>query len=144
MSSKALGRLRRSVVVTLLAGAFVAAGAGVARADSEPIKAPDRGPVAPVTISGAMAGSDASVTVATDGTAVVVSGRAHLESPIDQANSGVVHHDEDTGSPLGRGRDLGLDSDFLGVAGGATGDSSSMDVVGTVRIGIEKHYYVPR
>ncbi|NGN92284.1 hypothetical protein G5C66_05955 [Nocardioides sp. KC13] len=141
MSSKILGGLRRSVVVTLLAGAFVAAGAGVACADS--IKAPDRGPVGPMTISGEAAGSDGAVTVTTDGTAVVISGRGHLESPIDNATAGVVHHDEDTGSPLRRGRDADLDSDLIGVAGGSTGDASSMDVVATVRIGAEKHYHVP-
>lgn len=154
MNSKILGGLRRSVGVTLLAGGFVAAGAGGAHAsqlagqddgrvtsvaDRQPIKAPDRGPVGPLTLSGAAAGNDAAVTVTTDGTTVVVSGRAHLESPVDRASGGVVHHD-DTRSPLGRGVHLGTDQ--LGFAGGATGDSSSLDVVGTGRIGVEKRYYI--
>lgn len=159
MSSKVLGALRKAVAVTLLAGGLVAAGAGVAWADSQsvdqagsratsvaaskPIKAPDRGPVGPVTVSGAQAGNDAAVTVATDGTAVVASGRAHVESPVDQAGGGVVHHDDDTGAPLGDGRDVGLATDQVGFAGGVTGDSSSVDAVGTARVGVEKHYYVP-
>ncbi len=89
------------------------------------------------------AGNDAAVTVTTDGATVVVSGRAHLESPVDNASGGgVVHHDDDTGSPLGGGRGVDLGTDQLGLAGGATGDSSSVDVVGTVRVGTEKHYYV--
>lgn len=150
MSSKILGGLRRSVVVTLLAGGLMVAGAGIACADShsveqgdgraaslaaaEPIKAPDRGPVGPVTISGAAAGNDAALTVTTDGTTVVVSGRAHVESPVD--------HDVDTGSPLGGGRGVGLDTEPFGFVGGVTGDSSSTDIVGVGRIGVEKHYYV--
>ncbi|WP_328527886.1 hypothetical protein OG984_19680 [Nocardioides sp. NBC_00368] len=158
MSSKVLGALRKTVAATLLAGGLVAAGAGVACADSQsvghadgratpmaaskPIKAPDQGPVGPVTVSGEQAGSDAAVTVTTDGTTVVVSGRAHLESPVDQAGGGVVHHDKDTG-PLRSGRDVGLGTDQLGFAGGVTGDSSSVDAVGTARVGAEKHYYVP-
>ncbi|MEI7056168.1 hypothetical protein WBG06_10165 [Nocardioides sp. CCNWLW239] len=141
MSSKILGGLRRTMGVTLAAGGFVVAGAGVACADSEPIKAPDRGPAGPVTISGEMAGSDAAVTVTTDGTTVVVSGRAHVESPADRAAGGVVHHDDDSGSALGRGVDLGTDQ--VGFAGGATGDASSVDVVGVGRIGAEKHYNIP-
>ncbi|MGY0388419.1 hypothetical protein ACWZJV_15730 [Nocardioides sp. WG-D5] len=159
MSSKVLGALRKTVAATLVAGGLVAAGAGVACADSQsvehadgraapaaaskPIKAPDRGPVGPVTVSGAQSGNDAAVTVTTDGTTVVASGRAHLESPVDQAGGGVVHHDEDTASPLGNGRDVGLGTDQLGFAGGVTGDSSSVDAVGTARIGVEKHYNVP-
>lgn len=158
MNSKILGGLRRSMVVTLMAGGLIAAGAAVACADSQsvehadnraasvaqqPIKAPDRGPAGPVTVSGAMAGNDAAVTVTTDGTTAVVSGRAHLESPVDNAaDGGVVHHDDDTGSPLGGGRGLDLGTDQVGFAGGATGDSSSADVVGTGRVGAEKHYYV--
>ncbi|MEU6133626.1 hypothetical protein [Nocardioides sp. NPDC047086] len=156
MNSKVLGGLRRSVAVTLVAGGLTVAGAAVAHADSQsvgqadgraasaaqqPIKAPDRGPAGPVTVSGAVAGNDGAVTVATDGTTVVVSGRAHLESPVDNAaGGGVVHHDDDARSPLGRGADLGTDQ--LGFAGGATGDSSSVDAVGTARVGAEKHYYV--
>lgn len=154
MNSKVLGVLRRSVGVTLLAGGLVAAGAGVGHADpqtaehddgraaavaGQPIKAPDRGPVGPMTIAGAAGGSDGAATVTTDGTTVVVSGRAHLESPVPGAG-GVVHHD-DNGSPLG-GRGAQLGTDRLGFAGGATGDSSSLDAVGTARIGAEKHYYV--
>ncbi|MFJ9391971.1 hypothetical protein ACIRON_24325 [Nocardioides sp. NPDC101246] len=144
MSSKVLGGLRRVVGVALLAGAFVVAGAGLASADSEPIKAPHHGPASPMTISGAIAGNDAALTVTTDGASVVASGRAHLEFPVDQADGGVVHHDRDTGSPLGRGvgRGVGLDSDRLGLSGGATGDSSSVDVVGTGRIGTERRYYI--
>ncbi|SDK05191.1 hypothetical protein SAMN05428985_102454 [Nocardioides sp. YR527] len=158
MNSKVLGGLRRSVAVTLVAGGLIAAGAGIACADSQsvehadsraasvaqqPIKAPDRGHAGPMTVAGAAAGSDAAVTVTTDGTTVVVSGRAHLESPADPgAGGGVVHHDDDTGSPLGGGRGVDLGTDQLGFAGGATGDSSSVDVVGTGRIGTEKHYYV--
>ncbi|MGH3352442.1 MAG: hypothetical protein ACRDPS_17365 [Nocardioides sp.] len=154
MNSKVLGVLRRSAGVTLLAGGLMAAGAGVGHADSQPaghhdgraasvtgqpIKAPDRGPVGPVTIAGAAAGSDGAVTVTTDGTTVVVSGRAHLESPVPGAG-GVVHHD-DSGSPLG-GRGVHLGTDQVGFVGGVTGDTSSLDVVGTGRIGVEKHYYV--
>ena len=158
MNSKILGGLRRSVAVTLVAGGLIVAGAAVARADSQsvehadsraasvaqqPIKAPDRGPAGPVTVSGAMAGSDAAVTVTTDGTTVVASGRAHLESPVDNAaGGGVVHHDDDTGPSLGGGRGVDLGTDQIGFAGGATGDSSSADVVGTGRVGAEKHYYV--
>ena len=157
MNSKILGGLRRSVAVTLVAGGLIVAGAAVASADSQyveqadsrasvaqqPIKAPDRGPAGPVTISGAAAGSDAAVTVTTDGTTVVASGRAHVESPVDNADGGgVVHHDDDTGSPLGGGRGVDLGTDQVGFAGGATGDSSSVDVVGTGRVGVEKHYYV--
>ncbi|GGU22373.1 hypothetical protein [Nocardioides albus] len=159
MSSKVLGGLRRSVAVTLVAGGFMVASAGIACADShsvqhadgpvtslpgsEQIKAPDRGPVGPVTISGAAARNDGAVTVTTDGTTVVVSGRAHLESPIGEAASrGVVHHD-DTRAPLGGGRGLDLGADQVGFAGGATGDGSSVDVVGTGRIGAEKHYNIP-
>ena len=159
MNSKILGGLRRSVAVTLVAGGLIAAGATVACADSQsvehadaraasvakqPIKAPDRGPAGPVTVSGAMAGNDAAVTVTTDGTTVVASGRAHVESPVDNAaaGGGVVHHDDDTGSPLGGGRGVDLGTDQVGFAGGATGDSSSADVVGTGRVGAEKHYYV--
>jgi hypothetical protein len=91
-----------------------------------------------------MAGNDAAVTVTTDGTTVVASGRAHVESPVDNAaaGGGVVHHDDDTGSPLGGGRGVDLGTDQVGFAGGATGDSSSADVVGTARLGAEKHYYV--
>jgi hypothetical protein len=158
MKSKILGGLRRSVAVTLVAGGLIAAGATVACADSQsvehadnrgasvaqqPIKAPDRGPAGPVTVSGAMAGNDAAVTVTTDGTTVVASGRAHVESPVDNAaGGGVVRHDDDTGSPLGGGRGVDLGTDQVGFAGGATGDSSSADVVGTGRVGVEKHYYV--
>ena len=157
MNSKILGGLRRSVAVTLVAGGLIVAGAAVASADSQyveqadsrasvaqqPIKAPDRGPAGPVTISGAAAGNDAAVTVTTDGTTVVASGRAHVESPVDNADGGgVVHHDDDTGSPLGGGRGVDLGTDQVGFAGGATGDSSSVDVVGTGRVGAEKHYYV--
>ena len=159
MNSKILGGLRRSVAVTLVAGGLIVAGAAVASADSQsvehadsrtasvaqqPIKAPDRGPAGPVTVSGAMAGNDAAVTVTTDGTTVVASGRAHVESPVDNAaaGGGVVHHDDDTGSPLGGGRGVDLGTDQVGFAGGATGDSSSVDVVGTGRVGAEKHYYV--
>ena len=157
MNSKILGGLRRSVAVTLVAGGLIVAGAAVASADSQyveqadsrasvaqqPIKAPDRGPAGPVTISGAAAGSDAAVTVTTDGTTVVASGRAHVESPVDNADGGgVVHHDDDTGSPLGGGRGVDLGTDQVGFAGGATGDSSSVDAVGTGRVGVEKHYYV--
>ncbi|MEU0316844.1 hypothetical protein [Nocardioides sp. NPDC006273] len=150
MSSKILGGLRRSVVVTLLAGGFMVAGAGIACADAhpvgeadgratslaaaEPIKAPDRGPVGPLTISGAAVGNDAALTVTTDGTTVVVSGRAHVESPVD--------HGLGTGSPLGGGRGVGLDTEPVGFVGGVTGDSSSADIVGVGRIGAEKHYYV--
>jgi hypothetical protein len=154
MSSKILGGLRRSVVATLLAGGFMVAGAGIACADAhsfghavgqadgratslaaaEPVKAPDRGPVGPLTISGAAAGNDAALTVTTDGTTVVVSGRAHVESPVD--------HDLDTGLPLGGGRGIGLDTEPVGFVGGVTGDSSSADIVGVGRIGVEKHYYV--
>ena len=142
MSSKILGGLRRSVVVTLTAGGLLVAGAGVAQAahDREPIKAPDRGPAGPMVIGGAAAGNDAAVTVTTDGATIVVSGRGHLESPIDHASGGVVHHDNDTRSPVGRGVQFG--TDHLGFAGGATGDSSSLDVVGTGRIGVEKRYYI--
>ena len=159
MNSKILGGLRRSVTVTLVAGGLIASGATVACADSQsveradnraasvaqqPIKAPDRGPAGPVTVSGAMVGNDAAVTVTTDGTTVVASGRAHVESPVDNADGGgVVHHDDDTGSPLGGGRGVDLGTDQVGFAGGATGDSSSVDVVGTGRVGAEKHYYVP-
>lgn len=159
MNSKILGGLRRSVAVTLVAGGLIVAGAAVASADSQsvehadsraasaaqqPIKAPDRGPAGPVTVSGAMAGNNAAVTVTTDGTTVVASGRAHVESPVDNAagGGGVVHHDDDTGSPLGGGRGVDLGTDQVGFAGGATGDSSSADVVGTGRVGAEKHYYV--
>ena len=158
MNSKILGGLRRSVAVTLVAGGLMAAGAGIACADSQsvehagsraasvtqqPIKASDRGPAGPVTVSGATAGNDAAVTVTTDGTTVGASGRAHVESPVDNAaGGGVVHHDDDTGSPLGGGRGVDLGTDQVGVAGGATGDSSSADVVGTGRVGAEKHYYV--
>ncbi|HEY9354591.1 MAG TPA: hypothetical protein VIP28_15120 [Nocardioides sp.] len=161
MNSKVLRGLRRSVAVTLVAGGLMVAGAAVACADSQPvepveqadsraasvaqqpIKAPDRGPAGPVTISGAAAGNDAAVTVTTDGTTVVASGRAHVESPVDNAaGGGVVHHDDDTGSPLGGGRGVDLGTDQVGFAGGATGDSSSVDVVGTGRVGAEKHYYV--
>ncbi|MEU0267803.1 hypothetical protein [Nocardioides sp. NPDC006303] len=157
MNSKILGGLRRSVAVTLVAGGLIVAGAAVASADSQyveqadsrasvaqqPIKAPDRGPAGPVTISGAAAGGDAAVTVTTDGTTVVASGRAHVESPVDNADGGgVVHHDDDTGSPLGGGRGVDLGTDQVGFAGGATGDSSSVDIVGTGRVGVEKHYYV--
>ena len=142
MSSKVLGGLRRLVGVTLMAGGFLVAGAGVACADSEPIKDPDRGPVGPVTVSGEKAGNDAAVTITRDGASVVASGRAHVESPVDRAGGGVVHHDEDTRSPLGVGRGVDLGTDLLGFAGGATGDSSSVDVVGTGRVGVEKHYYV--
>ncbi len=159
MNSKILGGLRRSVAVTLVAGGLIVAGAAVASADSQsaehadsrtasvarqPIKAPDRGPAGPVTVSGAMAGNDAAVTLTTDGTTVVASGRAHVESPVDNAavGGGVVHHDDDTGSPLGGGRGVDLGTDQVGFAGGATGDSSSADVVGTGRVGAEKHYYV--
>ena len=150
MNSKVLGGLRRSVAVTLVAGGLVAAGATVACADSQsapasqqPIREPDRGPVGPVTVSGEQAGNDGALTVTTDGTTVVVSGRAHIESPVDNATgSGVVHHDNDARRPLpgGRGVDLGMDQ--IGFAGGATGDSSSADVVGTARIGAQKYYYV--
>lgn len=157
MNSKILGGLRRSVAVTLVASGLIAAGATVASADSQhvehadnraasvaqqPIKAPDRGPAGPVTVSGAMAGNDAAVTVTTEGTTVVVSGRAHVESPVDNAaGGGVVHHDDDNSSPLG-GRGVDLGTDQIGFAGGATGDTSSADVVGTGRVGAEKHYYV--
>lgn len=142
MNSKILRGLQRTVAVTLAAGGLIVAGATVASAQ-QPIKAPDRGPAGPLTVSGAAAGNDAAVTVTTDGATVVVSGRAHLESPVDNAaGGGVVHHDDDTGSPLGGGRGVDLGTDQLGFAGGATGDSSSMDVVGTVRVGTEKHYYV--
>ncbi|MBC7278471.1 hypothetical protein [Nocardioides sp.] len=150
MSSKILKGLRRSVGVTLLAGGFIVAAAGIACADAhsvgqadgqatslaaaEPIKAPDRGPVGPLTISGAAAGNDAALTVATDGTTVVVSGRAHVESPVD--------HDLDTGLPFGGGRGAGFDTEPVGFVGGVTGDSSSADIVGVGRIGVEKHYYV--
>ena len=156
MNSKVLGGLRRSVAVTLVAGGLVAAGATVACADSQsvepgraapaaqqPIKEPDRGPVGPVTVSGEQAGNDGAVTLTTDGTTVVVSGRAHVESPVDNATGGgVVHHDNDAGSPLPGGRGVDLGTDLVGIAGGATGDSSSADVVGTARIGAEKYYYV--
>lgn len=162
MNSKVLRGLRRSVAVTLVAGGLLVAGAAVTYADSQsaeqsdsraasaaqqPIKAPDRGPAGPVTVSGAAAGSDAAVTVTTDETTVVVSGRAHLESPVtspvdNAAGGGVVHHDDDTGSPLDGGRGVDLGTDQVGFAGGATGDSSSVDVVGTGRVGAEKHYYV--
>lgn len=158
MNSKVLGGLRRSVAVTLVAGGLVAAGATVACADSQsveqtdnrsasaaqqPIKAPDRGPAGPVTVSGATAGNDGAVTVTTDGTTVVASGRAHVESPVDSAaGGGVVHHDDDARSPLGAGRGADLGTDQVGFAGGVTGDSSSADVVGTGRVGVEKHYYV--
>ena len=157
MNSKILGGLRRSLAGTLVAGGLIAVGATVACADSQsvahadsraasvaqqPIKAPDRGPAGPVTVSGAMAGNDGAVTVTTDGTTVVASGRAHVESPVDNAAGGVVHHDDDTGSALGGGRGVDLGTDQIGVAGGATGDSSSADVVGTGRVGAEKHYYI--
>ena len=138
MNSKILGGLRRATAVTALAGGLVVAGAAGAYADQQPIKAPDQGPVGPVTISGEQAGSDASVTVTTDGTTGVVSGRAHLESPVDQASGGVVHHD----SRPPAGRDGRFDTEPVGFAGGVTGDSSSVDVVGTGRVGAEKHYYV--
>ncbi|TQL70825.1 hypothetical protein FB381_4769 [Nocardioides albertanoniae] len=141
MSSKILGGLRRSLAATLIAGGLVAAGAGGAHAaqGDEPIRQPDRGPAGPVTVGGAALGSDAAVTATTDGTTVVGSGRAHLESPLGHNAGGVVHHD-DTGGPLGRGARLG--DDHLGFAGGVTGDTSSVDVVGTGRIGVEKRYYV--
>ena len=158
MNSKVLGGLRRSVAVTLVAGGLVAAGATVACADSQsvepddtraapaaqqPIKEPDRGPVGPVTVSGEQAGNDGAVTVTTDGTTVVVSGRAHVESPVDNATGGgVVHHDNDARPPLPGGRGVDLGTDQVGFAGGATGDSSSADVVGTARIGAQKYYYV--
>ncbi|MFD7078397.1 hypothetical protein ACFV9G_29590 [Nocardioides sp. NPDC059952] len=142
MNSKILGGLRRSVAVTLAAGGLIVASAAVASAQ-QPIKAPDRGPAGQVTVSGDAAGNDAAVTVTTDGATVVVSGRAHLESPVDHAaGGGVVHHDDDTGSPLGGGRGVDLGTDQLGFAGGATGDSSSVDIVGTGRVGTEKRYYV--
>ncbi|WP_143055012.1 hypothetical protein [Nocardioides luteus] len=158
MNSKLLGGLRRTVAVTLVAGGLVVAGAAVACADSQsvepddtgaasvarqPIKEPDRGPVGPVTVSGEQAGNDAAVTVTTDGTTVVVSGRAHVESPVDNATGGgVVHHDNDARPPLPGGRGVDLDTDQVGFAGGVTGDSSSADVVGTARVGVQKYYYV--
>lgn len=135
MSSKVLGGLRRSIVVAALAGGLVAAGAGVASADSSrPIKPQEPGPVGPVTLSGALAGSDAALTVTTDGAALVISGRAHLESPIGTSSGDAVRRHP------ARGVDLG--TDHLGYAGGVTGDASSLDAVGTLRIGAEKRYYI--
>jgi hypothetical protein len=151
MYSKVLRALRRSVGVTVLAGGFIAAGAGVAFADSQhagqdpdpkPIMAPERGRLGPLTISGAAAGNDAALTVTTDDASAVVSGRAHLEPPAIPVADEVVHHDKDTGSLLGSGRGVNVGTDHLGLVGGATGDASSIDVVGTGRIGQEKRYYI--
>lgn len=180
MNSKVLRALRRSVAVTVLAGGFMAAGAGVACADSEwperdpdpkpisapadepvlisapdgpssqmpepknpkPIKAPERGLLGPLTISGAAAGNDAALTVTTDDASAVVSGRAHLEPPANPVAGEVVHHDRDTGSLLGSGRGVNVGTDQFGLVGGATGDASSLDVVGTGRVGREKRYYI--
>lgn len=135
MSSKVLGGLRRSIVLAAVTGGLLVAGAGVASADSSrPIKPQEPGPVGPVTLSGAMAGSDAALTVTTDGAALVISGRAHVQSPAGGAADGVVHRDPPRGVDLGTGP--------LGFAGGVTGDASSLDAVGTLRVGAERRYFV--